>query len=1149
MAKKVESLLLVLVLISVSILSTVPISVKALEVSTMNGLCPIWAYPACDESFPVYTTVDCTTKAGTIYKDDYCKITKFYKNADDKFIVKVTYPTSSGDKTAYAKAIRFVPECYSSFEPYKVTATAKTYVSTKAGTATNSSWYISSGDKFYVIERDDSGNAQVAYPVSGGYKMGWIKFYDVKYNANSGSGAPSTQRKIQNANLTLSSTKPTRTGYTFQNWNTAEDGSGTKYSAGGTYKANSAVTLYAQWKINSYTLTVTSSNAAMGTVSGGGTYNYNATATIKATPKTGYKFVKWSDGNTSASRTVTITGAKTYTATFEPINYTVAVMSANATMGTTSGGGTYAYGSTITIKASANTGHTFEKWNDGNTSSTRTVTVLGATTYTAYFNKNNYTITANCVNLETGKSGNVVGTVSGTGTYSYGSTVKLIANASSGNKFSKWSDGVTESIRDVTIWNNAEYIAYFVVDQNTCEHIYGEEIIDKEPTCTTTGEKHAICAECKYVKYDVIASVPHNSEIITVQPTCTETGRKYERCKVCDYETGNETISALGHNLSYNTIDPTCTDAGVCITTCIREGCDYSEREEIDALGHSYSEEWIVIVEPTCTQQGEKAHVCGVEGCGEQVDNTFVEATGHNYTVSIQEPTENSLGIRRYECIAENCGYEYVETFMNEIRFGTIAVGYAFSIAGDTVTIPIKIQDNQQPGIAGFTFKIHYDNKVLMPIEGTKGYVERSSLTSTGTLACNLNQSEIDISTLDYAQVHWEKAINDANITANGELFTLKFRVSDTAEQGNYPINLTYESGGMIDGNKNNIVSDVINGNVVVAEIQRGDVNLDQNVDDHDCNLLAQYITKWKDVTFTDAQFLAGDVHIDNRINTKDGVRLAQLRAGYQFETESAITELFAEGIIPEITVGIKKGIAGRVVHVPVSIRNNTGIAGFNFNINYDAKSLIPVEIVEGELLGECTSNLQQEEIDKSTLETINVYWTNTNNLTKNGILFEVAFLIKDSASVGDVLPVNISYENGSICNDSLTDLNVNIVDGSIKIIDTEFVKYEITGVSIFANDGTEITTIPVNGDFNAQIAFESLTDEIVPGKVFLSAYDKDGNLIGVASKDITLNMLLEGVCDMHIPESESGISWIKVFIWDSVKGLTPLAEQVCIKL
>ena len=71
--------------------------------------------------------------------------------------------------------------------------------------------------------------------------------YTVSYNANGGSGAPDAQTKDGGIDLTLSSTVPTRDGYTFNGWNTKANGSGTSYSAGATYTANAAVTLYAQW--------------------------------------------------------------------------------------------------------------------------------------------------------------------------------------------------------------------------------------------------------------------------------------------------------------------------------------------------------------------------------------------------------------------------------------------------------------------------------------------------------------------------------------------------------------------------------------------------------------------------------------------------------------------------------------------------------------------------------------------------------------------------------------------------------------------------------------------------------------------------------------------------------------------------------------
>lgn len=78
------------------------------------------------------------------------------------------------------------------------------------------------------------------------------KTYSVSYNANEGTGAPASQTKTHGVTLTLSSTTPTRatvgnTSYAFNGWNTASDGTGTNYSAGGSYTENAAVTLYAKW--------------------------------------------------------------------------------------------------------------------------------------------------------------------------------------------------------------------------------------------------------------------------------------------------------------------------------------------------------------------------------------------------------------------------------------------------------------------------------------------------------------------------------------------------------------------------------------------------------------------------------------------------------------------------------------------------------------------------------------------------------------------------------------------------------------------------------------------------------------------------------------------------------------------------------------
>lgn len=92
--------------------------------------------------------------------------------------------------------------------------------------------------------------------------------YTISFNANGGSGAPSSQTKDTGGTLTLSSTKPTRTGYVFSSWNTKSDGSGTTYASGGSYTANADATLYAQWSQRYLTVNYYSNYATSGSYNG-----------------------------------------------------------------------------------------------------------------------------------------------------------------------------------------------------------------------------------------------------------------------------------------------------------------------------------------------------------------------------------------------------------------------------------------------------------------------------------------------------------------------------------------------------------------------------------------------------------------------------------------------------------------------------------------------------------------------------------------------------------------------------------------------------------------------------------------------------------------------------------------------------------------
>ena len=110
-----------------------------------------------------------------------------------------------------------------------------------SGTSFNDS--LSGGDNYLWITASDSLSNTTTI-VSNSFNVG----YSVEYNANGGTTTCSVQRKEHGKNLTLCSTTPIRSGYTFAGWSDSSTATSKKYDASGTYTDNSPVKLYAVWK-------------------------------------------------------------------------------------------------------------------------------------------------------------------------------------------------------------------------------------------------------------------------------------------------------------------------------------------------------------------------------------------------------------------------------------------------------------------------------------------------------------------------------------------------------------------------------------------------------------------------------------------------------------------------------------------------------------------------------------------------------------------------------------------------------------------------------------------------------------------------------------------------------------------------------------
>lgn len=118
----------------------------------------------------------------------------------------------------------------------------------------------------------------------------------------------------EGATATLTA-EPT-TGYQFVNWTVGED----------TYTANpleivvnSNLTITANFKAISYTITANVNKEGYGKVTGGGAYDYNTSATLTATANEGYEFAGWSNGSKANPLTITVKKDETITANFRAI--------------------------------------------------------------------------------------------------------------------------------------------------------------------------------------------------------------------------------------------------------------------------------------------------------------------------------------------------------------------------------------------------------------------------------------------------------------------------------------------------------------------------------------------------------------------------------------------------------------------------------------------------------------------------------------------------------------------------------------------------------------------------------------------------------------------------------------------------------------
>lgn len=212
---------------------------------------------------------------------------------------------------------------------------------------------------------------------------------------------------------------------------------------------------------NTYSITVQSSDNSHGTAySSSSQAEYLDEVTLNANPEYGYHFAQWSDGNTDNPRTLILTQDTVLMAQFAPNPYTITTAVNDTERGSASGDTIANYGDYVTLTATANYGYRFDRWIVGDTywgyftDNPFLLQVNGDATYTAWFEKNTFSITAISTN-------EIQGSVNAPYSAEYLDTVILQAQPNFGYRFTQWSDGNTDNPRTFVLTQDTTFTAEF----------------------------------------------------------------------------------------------------------------------------------------------------------------------------------------------------------------------------------------------------------------------------------------------------------------------------------------------------------------------------------------------------------------------------------------------------------------------------------------------------------------------------------------------------------------------------------------------------------------------------------------------------------------------------------------------------------------
>ena len=231
-------------------------------------------------------------------------------------------------------------------------------------------------------------------------------------------------------------------------------------------------------------------------------------------------------------------------------------------------------------------------------------------------------------------------------------------------------------------------------------------------------------------------------------------------------------------------------------------------------------------------------------------------------------------------------------------------------------------------------------------------------------------------------------------------------------------------------------------------------------------------------------------------------------------------------------------------IDVAVSVESNPGFAAFMLRVHFDNKKLEPLYTTKGSLLPNSgfSDNLPLES-DLSYVQTLFLY---PSDVPSDGVLYTIRFMIKESVGERFVFYLDNSCE---MLKNNPDDLN-NPYDILFTSNIERFPATEKPVEIMFVGDDLSVSSKTWVGSVKGIILENNDAASIIQenNAVILAAYDSSRKMIYTKFTTVKSLAAIPGqpftISDIAIPAKEGQSLELKLFLWNSLGQMEPLAEN-----